>query len=254
MEIKRLVKVFIVDDDRGATAFLSKMLENYSVEIIGTATDATVKARDEIIEKQPDLLFLDVEMPSMSGLDFCTLVRPEVKPEMKVVFYTGYDKYMLQALRQQAFDYMLKPASRQELAQIMTRYYENRLSNISQAISSAASTAALPHVMVVNAMNEHTVLRFDDIAFFRFDSERRIWEVITIEDKCHQLRHRTTADIILAYSPNFVQIHKGYIVNIHHISHVFDCQCQLRPPLDHITELRISKNYRHDFMATFYNL
>jgi two-component system LytT family response regulator len=254
MENRRLVRAFIVDDDRGATALLCKMLENYSVEIIGTATDATVATRDEIIEKEPDLLFLDVEMPSMSGLDFCALVRPEVKPEMKVVFYTGYDKYMLQALRQQAFDYMLKPASRQELAQIMTRYYENKLSNINQAISNAANTSALPHVMVVNAVNEHTVLRFDDIAFFRFDSERRIWEVITSEGKCHQLRHRTTAEIILAYSPNFVQIHKGYIVNIHCISRVLDNLCMLRPPLEHITELRISKNYRHDFMATFYNL
>ena len=57
-----------------------------------------------------------------------------VKPEMKVVFYTGYDKYMLEALRRQAFDYMLKPATPQELAKIMTRYYENKLSNIQKAI------------------------------------------------------------------------------------------------------------------------
>ena len=253
MPQKHLVKAYIVDDDQNATALLCKMLENYSVEIIGTATDANAKTRNDIIEKEPDLLFLDVEMPSMSGLDFCATVRPEVKPDMKVVFYTGYDKYMLQALRQQAFDYMLKPANAQELAQIMTRYYENKLSNIQQIISHNP-TAPTPSIMVVNTINEHTVLHLDDIAFFRFDGIRRIWEVVTKDSECHQLRHRTTSEIILAYSPSFVQIHKGYIINIHYISKVLDNQCFLRSPLDHITELRISKNYRHDFMATFYNL
>ena len=252
MEARRLVRAFIVDDDQNSTALLLKMLESYSVEIIGTGTDATEKVRGEIIEKEPDLVFLDVEMPSMSGIDFCATIRPQVKPDMKVVFYTGYDKYMLEALRQQAFDYMLKPASKQELAKIMTRYYENRLSNIQQAIP--LESTALPSVMVVNQFNEHTVLHFDDIAFFRFDGERRIWEIVTKEGKSHQLRHRTTADIILAYSCNFVQIHKGYIVNVQHISGVVENTCRLRPPLDSITELHISKNFRPNFMATFYNM
>ena len=108
--------------------------------------------------------------------------------------------------------------------------------------------------MIVNAINEHTVLRFTDIAFFRFVSERRLWEVITATGECHQLRHRTTADIILGYSPEFIQIHKRYIVNIHHIQKVLDNLCVLRPPLEHINELRISKNYRPTFMSIFYNM
>lgn len=248
-----LVKVFIVDDDQNATLFLQKMLEDYSVEIVGVATDATAKTRNEIVEKEPDLLFLDVEMPSMSGLEFCATVRPLTKPEMKVVFYTGYDKYMLQAIRQQAFDYMLKPASKQELAQIMTRYYENKLSNIQQAIA-IHPTMTIPNIMVVNSMNQHTVLRHDDIAFFRFDNDHRIWEVVTTDNQCYQLRHRSTADVILAYSSSFVQIHKGYIVNVNKMSKVLDNQCLLRPPLEHITELRISKNFRHNLMAIFCNL
>ena len=252
MSDKKLVRTYIVDDDANAAALLKKLLEDYSVDIIGQASDATEQTKNEIVELEPDLLFLDVEMPTMSGLDFYSMVQPMVKPEMKVVFYTGYDKYMLEALRRQAFDYMLKPATPQELAKIMTRYYENKLSNIQQAIQPTSYTSL--HLMVVNATNEHTVLKFEDIAFFRFDNERRIWEVITRQGRNHQLRHRTTADIILAYSKAFIQIHKAYIVNIHHIDKVFDNLCLMRPPLEHITELRISKNYRHDFMATFYNL
>ena len=249
MSTKGLVRAYIVDDNQSAIDLLSRLLQDYSVDIIGTETD-THKAMSQIIE--PDLLFLDVEMPDMSGLDFCTEVQKWVKPEMKVIFYTGYDKYVLEALRRQAFDYMLKPASKTELAMIMTRYYENRLSSIQQMASHANSE--LPIVMVVNAMNEHTALRIDQIAFFRFLSERKLWEVVQTDGSCCLLRHRTTADVILNYSKDFVQIHQRYIVNVRMIEKIQDSVCIFPPPLHQLTELRISKNYRHDLMNTFYNM
>lgn len=251
MENKRLVRAYIVDDNESAIELLRRLLSDYSVEIVGAQTD-TRKAMDEIIDMEPDLLFLDVEMPQMSGLDFCTEVRQWVKPEMKVVFYTGYDKYLLEALRRQAFDYMLKPASKTELAKIMTRYYENKLSNIQTA--TAQSTGMLPIVMIVNAVNEHTALRFDEIAFFRFLSDRKLWEVVRTDGTSCMLRHKTTADIILNYSKNFVQIHKRHIVNVQKIDKIQENLCVLRPPLQHLSELRISKNFRRDLMNTFYNM
>lgn len=253
MKTHRIARVIIVDDDQNATALLRRMLENYSVEIVGTASDADSTARQLILEKEPDLLFLDVELPSMLGLDFYSQIRPYAKPEMAVIFYTGYDKYMLEALRRHAFDYMLKPPSSQELAKIMTRYYENRLSNTLQA--HASSTTDTPqNLMIVNATGEHVVIRFQDIAFFRFNSDWKLWEVFTTSHQHYQLRHRTTADAIQAYSKDFLQIHKRYIVNVNHINRVLDSQIILCPPLDDIDELHISKNYRHDFMDTFYNL
>lgn len=253
METRRLIRTYIVDDDAGAAALLRRQLQDYSVDIVGVAADADQATLDEISLQNPDLLFLDVELPSMSGLDFYTQLRPLVKPKMKVVFYTGYDKYMLEALRREAFDYLLKPASKQELAKIMLRYYENRLSQMQSARDKREDTQP-PNVMIVNAINEHTVLRFQDIAFFRFDGERRLWEVVTTNDTCQSLRHRTTADVILAYSKDFVQIHKHYIVNVNKICRVSDSQIILAEPLSHITELKISKNFRHNLMSTFYNM
>ena len=58
------------------------------------------------------------------------MIHQDIKPETKVVFYTGHDKYMLEAIRRQAFDYLLKPPTEQDLSQIMTRYYENKLADI----------------------------------------------------------------------------------------------------------------------------
>ncbi len=249
---RRLVRAYIVDDDANAIKLLSRLLANYSVEIVGTATDANSKTEDEVMDLQPDMLFLDVELPSVSGLDFWSSIKQHVSPSMRVVFYTAYDKYMLEALRQKAFDFLLKPASQQELAQIMSRYYEDKLSSIRDIIQQDAPTPR--SIMVVSATNEHLVLRFDDIAFFRFDNVRRIWEVVTRDGKNYQLRHRTTSETILTFSNLFVQIHKGYIVNVHQIDRVVENQCLLRPPLNDVKELRISKNFRHDFMTAFYNL
>ena len=251
MNKKQLVKVFIVDDNIEAVKVLKNMLENnYSVTVVGSAGDAETAA-DSIIKSEPDIIFLDIELPTMSGLDFCTLIRNDINPETKIVFYTGHDKYMLEAIRRQAFDYLLKPPTEQDLSLLMARFYENKLASIPR-VSKAEEH--LPIILVVNAMNEHLALNLSDIAFFRFNQERKIWEIVCTNNSVYTLRHRTTTNIILNYSPDFVQIHKRYIVNVNKIKMIQESICILEEPLDGIRELKISKNYRQGFMATFYSM
>ena len=251
MNKQQLVKAFIVDDNTEAVRVLQNMLENnYSVTVIGSAGDAETAA-DAIIKSEPDIIFLDIELPTMSGLDFCTLIRNDIKPETKIVFYTGHDKYMLEAIRRQAFDYLLKPPTEQDLSLLMARYYENKLASIPN-ISKAEEH--LPIILVVNAMNEHITLNLSDIAFFRFNQERKIWEIICVDNSVYTLRHRTTTNVILNYSSDFVQIHKRYIVNVNKIKMIQESVCILEEPLETNHELKISKYYRQGLMATFYSM
>lgn len=251
MNKQQLVKAFIVDDNTEAVKVLKLMLEsNYSISVTGTAGDADTAA-DSIIKTEPDIIFLDIELPTMSGLEFCTLIRNDIKPETKIVFYTGHDKYMLEAIRRQAFDYLLKPPTEQDLSLLMARFYENKLASIPH-ISKAEEH--LPIILVVNAMNEHISLNISDIAFFRFNQERKIWEIVCTNNAVFTLRHRTTTNVILNYSPDFVQIHKRYIVNVNKVKMIQESVCILEEPLDNIRELKISKNYRQSFMATFYSM
>lgn len=160
---KQLTSVYIVDDNSDAIEVLRRMLESqYSVKVIGTSTDADT-AIEEIIQLAPDLIFTDVEMPTMTGIQLCQLLHQEVDPNTKVVFYTGHDKYMIDAIRQKAFDYLLKPPSPQDLAQTMTRFYEDKLASLPQAAGPAEQRQ--PRILVVNAMNEHIALRDADVAF-----------------------------------------------------------------------------------------
>ena len=77
----QLVKAYIVDDDPQARLLLQRLLDSYSVEIVGS-TDDLEKVERDILEDEPDLLFLDVELPTMTGLDFYSRLQQWVSPRM----------------------------------------------------------------------------------------------------------------------------------------------------------------------------
>ena len=249
---QRLVSAYIVDDNRDAIALLRHMLETgYAVRVVGTSTSADT-AIDEIVQLEPQLIFTDVEMPTMTGIELCQRLRPMISPDTRVVFYTAHDRYMIDAIRQQAFDYLLKPPTPQDLATIMTRFYEDKLASMAQ--TAPAADARQPRILVVNALSEHIALEPGEVAFFRFDQDGKHWEVVCSDGTAYTLRTRTNADMILRYSPSLVQIHKRYIVNVAHIKMIQDSTCILMEPLCDIRELKISKNYRRELMDAFYAL
>ena len=102
-------KVIVVDDDEMAAEALAFELEKKpEFSLDGIARNAR-QGKKLIAAVRPDLLFLDVEMPEMTGMELLRDIRDSIIWNMKVVFYTAYDKYMIEAIRESAFDYLLKP-------------------------------------------------------------------------------------------------------------------------------------------------
>lgn len=248
----KLVKAYIIDDDQASLNLLKKMLEdNYSVEVIGYS-NSPEKGIEEVTENVPDILFLDIEMPNLTGLEVATAIASQIPQDIKIVFYTGYEKYMIDAIRHQAFDYLLKPLQAADLSIIMNRYYENRLNNIHQAAMYPVQVEQ--PILVINSANEHLTLKTNDIAYFRYNLTKKVWEIIRTDNNVFTLRHRTSADVILAHSKSFAQIHKRFIVNINHINKIQDNICYLSGTLSDVTELKISKNYKRNLMDSFYDM
>ena len=134
-------KVVIVDDERTAIDALRRELGAYQeFEIKGTANNGA-KGKKMIMELRPDLLFLDVELPDVLGLNLLSEMRDEVLWDMKVVFYTSYDKYLLQALRESAFDFLLKPFETGDLRVVIERY-RKAVASIPATPSSSFSSSA----------------------------------------------------------------------------------------------------------------
>jgi DNA-binding LytR/AlgR family response regulator len=115
-----LPKTFIVDDEPNAAQLLQKLLEPYAIfGAVSVFTNATI-AFNQIIEQQPEFLFLDIQMPELSGLQLAEKIKTHA-PHTKIIYVTAYEQYALDALRQNAFDYLLKPVNKAELVRIVEK-------------------------------------------------------------------------------------------------------------------------------------
>ena len=115
-----LIKTILVDDEIDAVDLLSQLLKEYpEIRIVGTAYDAR-SAYKMIIEQEPDLVFLDIQMPPENGLDLAQKISTLPKCPA-VIFVTAYDDYAIKAFKFNAVDYLLKPVDPGELKEAVTR-------------------------------------------------------------------------------------------------------------------------------------
>lgn len=244
-------KVVIVDDDEVALENLSFELNKdtrFSLE--GTARNG--KQGKKLISKvQPELLFLDVEMPDTTGMELLQEMRDSISWNMRVVFYTAYDKYMIQAIREAAFDYMLKPFEEQDLKDILARFVKQVEAGQRVSLQAGLPLHAGQTFIVFTPTNDMRALRPAEIGFFRYWSDRKQWEVILNNQPPLVLRRGMTAEQITQYSPSFVQIHQSYIINIDYLMLIKDCKCILYPPFDKVTELLVSRKFKKELQDRF---
>lgn len=142
------LRVFLVDDEPPARARMRQLLQEASdVTIVGEAADA-LDAREAIASTQPDVVFLDIEMPQVSGT---TLAESLPEPRPLIVFATAFDRYALDAFAVDATDYLVKPITRMRLANTLSRVRErlSRRSDLERDLvaASAAQAALLPRSM-----------------------------------------------------------------------------------------------------------
>ena len=137
------IKVVIVDDEPQSILRLENdlaALEDF--EVIATSSSA-MSAKTLVMSMQPDVLFIDVEMPGQTGFEVLQSLRDEMPMDLIVVFYSAFNKYMIDALRASAFDFLLKPYQQEELELIVGRIRQ-KLEGGEGASSSLGSTASSP--------------------------------------------------------------------------------------------------------------
>lgn len=252
------IKAVIIDDDLPSIRLLEEGLSRRD-DILLCATAETLKEGENIIARhQPDLIFLDMKFPEGSGLAW---YEGAVLPEhSKVVFHTCYQRYIHDALSLRVFDFLLKPFDPSELEVIINRYrnIEYASPKLQAARLPASFTPATGGsqrlLLITSVTNSKVIVNPADIVYFRYMSDRKIWECVFHNLKRIILKRQTTADTILGYGPDFVRTHKQYIVNVRYVGIINGNDCILLPPLDKITEIKISKTYRRDLMDRFYDI
>lgn len=254
-----MINVAIIDDDLPSANLLSEALSQFNdIHLCGIA-HSLPEGKRLVTQTKPDLLFLDMEFPNGNGLAW--FEENALPANTKVVFHTCYQRYIHDALSLRVFDFLLKPFDPAELDVILKRFKtirqqgstgKDQLNNI-QNMPSACHSSSRP-LCITSVINSKLIVNPADIVYFRYISERKIWECVFSNLKRIILKRQTTAETILGYGPDFVRTHKQFIVNVRYVGIINGNDCILLPPLDSITEIKISKSYRRDLLDRFYDI
>ncbi|MDR0505562.1 MAG: response regulator transcription factor [Dysgonamonadaceae bacterium] len=237
------ITTIIVDDEPSCIKALCDDLQQYpEIEIIETIAEVE-KARKAILKQQPQLLFLDVEMPYKNGIQLLHEISYALHSNICVVFYSAYDKYLIDALRVSAFDYLLKPYLPEELEQIIERV-KNKIRNQSSDFEkSIRRLLSADREFALQTIKGLIILKRSKILYFQYYSDLRYWQIVLTDNQAYRLRVDITARDIMNISLSFHQINKNIIINIDYLASIdSDYNCRFYPPFEHL-DFIISRRY-----------
>ena len=210
-----------------------------------------IEALRALEQHAPDILFLDIQMPGMSGLD----VAKQASGRCHIAFVTAYDKYAVAAFEQGAVDYVMKPFSAARLATTVARLKQKVAgtpANLEGLLRALAETAggAKEYLRWITASqgDELRLITVEEISYFQADNKYTL--VVTAQQ--NSLIRRPIKELIDELDPQvFWQIHRGTLVNVNAIAGVTrDMGGHLRVKLKERKEtLQVSEPYVHLFKS-----
>ena len=258
------MKIVIVDDDRAAADALAQKLSTFDeTQLCGIALNGMDGLR-LVNETRPDVLFLDIELPDISGIEF--LERANILPQYKcrTVMYTAHDRFMLSAFRNKAFDYLMKPINDTELRTIIRRIcldssteqqHTQRTTTVPTAPTIIGDGIARrndgKYIVYTNAV-DFRLVDINDIGFFAYNSDLRVWEV-TLAGEKHpiRLKRNINSDMLLALNDTLVRVSQKHIINIAYLMEVADNTCHFYPPFDALQEVKVGRLFRKKLIDRF---
>ena len=245
-------KAVIAEDEPVLRAELRRELAALWPELtICAEAEEGVAALHAIEKHRPDVLFLDIQMPGMSGLE----VAQQVNGRCHVAFVTAYDAYAVAAFDQGAVDYVMKPFSTARLAKTVARL-KDKLGSTPAALDGILRTLAgrlehgEGHLRWITAShgNELDLITVDEICYFRADAKYTLVVTATADIPIRV----PIKELIERLDPNvFWQIHRGTLVNVNAIAGVtrrFDGHLAVRLKQRKET-LAVSESYVHLFKS-----
>lgn len=247
----------IVDDNMQAATDLCKRLERFPKVKVVAVANSGLDGLARVSELQPDLLFLDVQLPDISGLDFLERVDSFTHGRTHVVMYTAYDEFVLPAFRKKAFDVLLKPIDDKELDIIMRRVAEEPHFTIQQ--STHQDKGGIAHengkfLLYTNTVDFKLVDK-RDIALFQYNHEVRCWEAVVAGSKTPiRLKRTIKSDDLVNVDEQFMQVNQKFIVNMNYLIEVVDNVCHFYPPFDSLDYVKVGRLFRRKLVDRFYSL
>jgi len=210
-----MIKVLIIDDEPLATELVKEYLADFPQFEIQKICHDGFEGLKAIQEFNPDLIFLDIQMPKLTGLELLELLdRPPA-----VIFTTAFDAFALKAFDANAVDYLLKPFSKSRFSKSLEKYLQlgNNMEAIEALKNGNISNQESAERVVLKVRNEIKIIPVQDIKYLEANDD--YVNIYTKEGKFLKNKTLTFYEKTLE-SSQFVRVHRSYLVNISEITKI----------------------------------
>ena len=213
----RKIRALIIEDEAPARELIKFMLKDHpDIEIAGECGDGFCGAR-EIKEKHPDLVFLDIQMPKLTGFELLEVI--DEKPE--VIFTTAFDQYAIRAFELNAVDYLLKPFSKERFDDALTKA-KSRIGKereepdrIEKLVTTASEAEGYLTRIVFRKGAGIKIIPLNNVSYLAAEDDY----VMIYYSEGKALKPKTMKYYEEHLPPSlFIRVHRSYMVNVEHIS------------------------------------
>lgn len=242
-----MISTILVDDEKLASDELSFLLKEYAdIDVIAAASNG-MEALRLIEELEPDLVFMDVQMPGLDGMGVIRKLRENNVPLPRFILATAFDQYAVEAFRLEAMDYILKPIERERLQETVERArraIQERDKRADAAAAAAPVRTGPPQrtKLLVKSANRNFIVDAQDMIYATIDDGLITVVTTALEG---QSNYRTIEELQSNLDPDtFWRVHRSYLVNINRIKEVipwFKSSYQLKMEDKKQTEIPVSR-------------
>jgi len=213
---EKKLRVLIVDDEELARFVVREFVETHPELEIAAECVNGFEAVKAVAEHKPDLLFLDVQMPKLTGFDVLELIGADTP----VIFVTAYDEFAMKAFDVHAVDYLLKPVGKERFEAALVRAKERIAARVpmpTEIINAARAPGQFAERIVVKDGTRVTLIPCSKLDYAESQDD---YVGLVSEGKKH-LKQQTIASLEAALDPAmFVRIHRSYIVNLERVTRI----------------------------------
>jgi len=237
------LSAILVDDEQLAREELSYLLKEFpDVEVLGTGRNG-LEAVKLIENLEPDVVFLDVQMPGLDGFGVIQKLRDKNIPLPHFILATAYDQYAIEAFRWEALDYLLKPIEKERLALAVERARKAITeTKIPQAEGPVLKLGPQRTKLLVKSNNRNFIVDAQDVVYATIDDGLITVVATSVEGESN---YRTIEELQSNLDPEtFWRVHRSFLVNIHRIKEVipwFKSSFQLRMDDKKQSEIPVSR-------------
>jgi two-component system LytT family response regulator len=216
--MEQKLKALIVDDEEGARKLLQKLLEETTFFIEIRLSHSVSAAIFELAHYEPDMIFLDIRMPGKDGFTFINEIQTK-KGKAGIVIVSAYEQYAIKAIKNQAFDYLLKPVNRKELKQCVQKFIEIRKeTGLSEKQEKIPDTFEKLTRIRVNTRTGTVFVNPATILYCKADGN---YTIICTGEKQHLCSINLGKIVEMLPGNGFVRLGRSHIVNLEFIT-MFD--------------------------------